>query len=245
MMQAATQLAPLFEKYPCIFKSSFDKANRSSVTSYRGPGLDDGLKILQEVKEQFHFLLTTDIHETHQAQPVAQVCDLLQIPAFLSRQTDLLTAAAKTHKPINVKKGQFMAPEDTEQVVAKLRQAGGHQILLTERGTSFGYHTLINDMRSIPIMQSFGVPVCFDMSHSVQRPAGHGSHSGGDLQYADSLVKAAIAAGANAVFIETHPAPDEAQCDKETQLPLHALAPLLKQLTELHSFIQKAPPIHV
>ena len=245
MLQTAEFLHPLFQKYPCIFKSSFDKANRSSITSYRGPGLDGGLQILQEISEQFGFLLTTDIHEVHQVQAVAEICDLLQVPAFLSRQTDLLLAAAKTQKPINVKKGQFMAPEDTKQVIEKVRSMKNANLLLTERGTCFGYHTLINDMRAIPTMQALGVPVCFDMSHSVQRPSAHGTHSGGDKQHAYTLAKAAIAAGANAIFLETHPSPSKARCDQETQLALEQLDTLLSQLTKLHAFVQNGPAVHV
>lgn len=188
-----------------IFKSSFDKANRSSIYSYRGPGLDKGLEMLQSVKDKFDLPIVTDIHTPDQAEPVSKVADILQIPAFLCRQTDLLVAAANTGKIVNVKKGQFLAPEQMSNIVKKLEECKNNQILLTERGSSFGYNNLVVDYRGIPIMQSFGYPVVFDATHSVQLPGANGTSSGGDRRYVPVLAKAAVAAGVNALFFEVHP----------------------------------------
>lgn len=203
-----------------IFKSSFDKANRSSIYSYRGPGLEKGLKMLQNVKDKFDLPIVTDIHTPDQAKPVSEVVDILQIPAFLCRQTDLLVAAAKTGKIVNIKKGQFLAPEQMGTLVKKVEEAGNNQILLTDRGSSFGYNNLVVDFRGIPIMQQFGYPVVFDATHSVQLPGAKGNCSGGDRRFVPTLAKAAMAAGANVLFFEVHPDPDKALCDGPNMVAL-------------------------
>ncbi len=203
-----------------VFKSSFDKANRSSITSYRGPGLEEGLKILSEIKREFNVPIVTDIHAPEQAQIVAEVADIIQIPAFLCRQTDLLVAAAKTGKIVNIKKGQFLAPEQMESLVKKVEDAGNNNILLTDRGTSFGYNNLVVDFRGIEIMQKFGYPVVFDATHSVQLPGANGTCSGGDRRFVPTLAKAAMAVGANALFFEVHPDPDNALCDGPNMIKL-------------------------
>jgi 2-dehydro-3-deoxyphosphooctonate aldolase (KDO 8-P synthase) len=205
---------------PVVFKSSFDKANRTSGKSFRGPGLDAGLKILDTVRQRTGLPITTDVHEERQVAAVGQVCDLIQIPAFLARQTDLVQAAARTGRAINVKKGQFMAPWDMKNVVAKVREVGCEKLLLTERGTTFGYGMLVNDMRSIPWMQDLGCPVIFDATHSVQTPGALGTSTGGDRRMAPYLARAAVACGCNGVFFETHPRPDEAPSDGPNMLPL-------------------------
>ncbi len=225
--------------YPFIFKASFDKANRSSIKSFRGPGLEKGLEYLKRVKQEFGLPVTTDIHQTDQVRPAAEVLDLIQIPAFLCRQTDLILEAAKTGLPLNVKKGQFVAPHDMSQVVFKVREMNNQNLMLTERGFSFGYNNLVCDMRGIPMMKSFGTPVCFDASHSVQLPGGLGTASSGDRTYIPTLAKAAVAAGVDAVFIETHPNPDLAKSDPKSQWPLNQLRPLLELLYELHQFVGK------
>ena len=231
---------------PCnvVFKSSFDKANRSSLNSKRGLGMEAGLSVLSEIKARYGFALVTDIHLPHQAEPVSEVCDVLQIPAFLCRQTDLLVAAAKTRACIKVKKGQFVAPNDMANVVEKIQACGNNNIILTERGTTFGYNNLVADMRSIPLMQKLGVPVCFDASHSVQLPGGLGTESSGDREFIRGLAHASVAMGADAIFIECHPNPDKAISDRNSQLPLSELQPLLKELTalyQLRSSFQKTP----
>ncbi len=203
-----------------IFKSSFDKANRSSLTSYRGPGIEKGLKMLQEVKEKFDLPIVTDIHTPDQAELAAEVADIIQIPAFLCRQTDLLVAAAKTGKIVNIKKGQFLAPEQMEPLIKKVEDSGNDKILLTDRGTSFGYNNLVVDFRGIPIMQAFGYPVVFDATHSVQLPGANGVCSGGDRRFVPVLAKSAMAAGANVLFFEIHPDPDKALCDGPNMLAL-------------------------
>ncbi len=221
-----------------VFKSSFDKANRSSFSSKRGLGMAAGLQVLADIKDIFGFPIVTDIHLPEQAKPVAEVCDVLQIPAFLCRQTDLITAAANTGRVIKVKKGQFVAPWDMAQAVSKVRMCGNDQIILTERGTMFGYNNLVSDMRSIPIMQSLGVPVCFDASHSVQLPGAKGTESGGERIYIKSLAKAAIAIGANSLFVECHPCPDQAISDKASQLPLEELPAFLDEVLALYTLTQ-------
>lgn len=223
---------------PLIFKASYDKANRSSIHSFRGPGLDEGLKILEKVKKTFDIPVTTDIHEPSHAKAVAEVCDILQIPAFLCRQTDLLIAAAETKKPVNIKKGQFMAPWDMKNAVDKLISMDNDQIILTDRGTCFGYNNLVSDMRSFIIMQEFGYPVCFDASHSAQLPGGLGTQTGGQRQFIPTLAKAAVAAGAHLLFIESHPNPDQAKSDSTTVMPYDSLKRLLIELKQLHSLIQ-------
>ncbi len=203
-----------------VFKSSFDKANRSSITSFRGPGLEKGLKMLAEVKEKFDLPIVTDIHLPEQAEIAAQVADIIQIPAFLCRQTDLLVAAAKTGKIVNIKKGQFLAPEQMESLIKKVKDSGNSNILLTDRGTSFGYNNLVVDFRGIPIMHSFGYPVVFDATHSVQLPGANGVCSGGDRRFVPVLAKASMAAGARVLFFEIHPEPDKAKCDGPNMIAL-------------------------
>lgn len=220
---------------PIIFKSSFDKANRTSVNSFRGPGLEKGLEILAEVKKTTGLPVLTDVHETTQAEPAARVCDVLQVPAFLARQTDLIeavaVATAKYGGTINIKKPQFVAPEDMIHAVRKCEHFGNPRILLTERGASFGYGRLVNDFRSIPIMQQFGVPVVFDATHSVQLPGGE--TTGGQRQMVPFLARAAVACGCDAVFFETHPTPDQAKSDGPNMIPLDELAAVLRQLIRI------------
>jgi len=218
---------------PLVYKSSFDKANRTSVTSFRGPGMDEGLKILAEVKAATGLPVVTDIHHPEQAAPVAEVADVIQIPAFLCRQTDLLVAAAATGRVVNVKKGQFLAPWDMENVVDKVRASGNERIWLTERGSTYGYNNLVVDMRSIPQMRAFGVPVVMDATHSVQLPGGLGGASGGQREYVPVLASAAVAAGADGVFMEVHPDPDKALCDGPNSLPLTLVESLLVRLKSL------------
>jgi 2-dehydro-3-deoxyphosphooctonate aldolase (KDO 8-P synthase) len=216
-----------------VFKASFDKANRTSGGSFRGLGMDAGLRILETVARQFDVAVTTDIHESQQAASVAQVCELLQIPAFLARQTDLLSAAAETGRAVNVKKGQFMSPQDMQYVVQKLANAGCERVLLTERGTFFGYGQLVNDFRSLPIMRSLGTPIVFDATHSVQFPGADGGRTGGNRSMIAPLARAAIAVGVDAVFLETHPDPDQSPSDGPNMLPLEQVKPLLQQLLRI------------
>lgn len=222
------------EGIPYVFKASFDKANRSSGLSYRGPGLAEGAEVFLEIRERYGVPVITDIHEPWQAEALSDVVDILQIPAFLCRQTDLVVAAAEVGLAVNVKKGQFMAPEDMAQVVEKIESAGNKRILLTERGASFGYRNLVADMRSLPIMRSLGYPVVFDATHSVQRPGGLGTSSGGDGQWAPALARAAVATGyADGLFLETHPQPAEALSDKTNLIPLAKMNGLWQQLTAI------------
>ncbi|AMK11719.1 MAG: 3-deoxy-8-phosphooctulonate synthase [Pseudodesulfovibrio sp.] len=234
-LKTADTLAGLASKLniPLVYKSSFDKANRTSVTSFRGPGMEEGLRILSEVKAATGLPVVTDIHHPEQAAPVAEVADVLQIPAFLCRQTDLLVAAAETGRIVNVKKGQFLAPWDMQNVVGKLRAAGNEHIWLTERGSTYGYNNLVVDMRSFPQMQSFGVPVIMDATHSVQLPGGLGGASGGQREFVSVLACAAVAAGADGVFMEVHPDPDKALCDGPNSLPLAQVESLLRKLLAL------------
>jgi 2-dehydro-3-deoxyphosphooctonate aldolase (KDO 8-P synthase) len=222
-----------------IYKSSYDKANRSASSSFRGPGLEKGLEILQRIKREFDIPVITDIHSPEEATAAGQVCDILQIPAFLCRQTDLIFAAAKTGATINVKKGQFMAPWDMQNVVDKIISTGNQKIILTDRGTTFGYNNLVSDMRTIPIMQKFGFPVCFDASHSVQIPGGHGNASGGQREFIPTLTRSAIAAGCNCLFIESHPDPAKAKSDKDSVYPFSELPKLLAETAELYKLIQE------
>ncbi|MHB1307047.1 MAG: 3-deoxy-8-phosphooctulonate synthase, partial [Limisphaerales bacterium] len=222
---------------PYVFKASFDKANRSSAKSFRGPGLEDGLRVLARVRSAIGVPIVTDVHTEAQAAAAAEVVDVLQIPAFLCRQTDLVAAAARTGRIVNVKKGQFLAPEDMFNVVEKAREAGGRRLLLTERGTSFGYHNLVADMRAIPLMQLTRCPVVFDATHSVQLPGAGGDHSGGQREFAPVLARAAVAAGADGVFIETHPTPDKALSDGPNLIPLKAMSRLLETLIRLHEAV--------
>ncbi len=221
-----------------VFKASFDKANRSSYHSFRGPGLKKGLEMLKTIKEELGVPVVTDIHETYQAEPVAEVADILQIPAFLCRQTDLLHAAAQTGKIVNVKKGQFLAPEDMRNVVDKLHESGCEQIMLTERGASFGYHNLVVDMRSLPIMRSFGYPVVMDGTHSVQLPGGNGTTSAGNREYVEYLVRAAVAVGVDALFLEVHDNPEEALSDGANMVYLDKLEDLLKDAVAIHEIVR-------
>lgn len=222
---------------PLIFKASFDKANRTSKTSYRGPGMEEGLKVFERVKAETGLPVTTDVHETHQAGPIAKVVDLLQIPAFLARQTDLLEAAAETGRPVNVKKGQFMAPWDMAHVVNKITESGSGGVLLTERGTTFGYGRLVNDMRAIPQMQATGAPVIFDATHSVQLPSAGKGVSSGEREMVPYLAKAAVAAGCDGLFLEVHPRPDEALSDGPNALRLDDLAGLLRTCLRIREAI--------
>ena len=235
----ARKLQEIFRDLPLslIFKASYDKANRSAYSSFRGPGLDNGLEILQKVKREFGLPILTDVHSPSEASAAGQVCDMIQIPAFLCRQTDLLVAAAKTPAAVNVKKGQFLAPWDMKNVVEKLTSCGCDKILLTERGASFGYNNLVSDMRSIPIMQGFGYPVCFDASHSVQLPGGLGTASGGQREFIPTLAKAAVAAGCNALFIESHPNPALAKSDASSVYPFDGLKMLLSQLAKIYDVV--------
>ena len=219
------------------FKASFDKANRTSISSYRGPGIDEGLRILQKVKDTYGLKICTDIHEPWQAEKAAKVCDILQIPAFLCRQTDLLVAAARTGKLINVKKAQFLAPWDMKNVVNKLEEAGNHNIMLCERGTSFGYNTLVVDMTGIVEMKKFGYPVVMDATHSVQKPGGKGTATGGNRENVEPLAKAAIAAGADALFFEVHPDPDNAKSDGPNMVRLDEFEEMLKRIIKVYDAV--------
>ncbi len=222
-----------------VFKASFDKANRTSIASYRGPGLEKGLAVLRRVKETTGLAVTTDVHEPQQAAPVAEVCELIQIPAFLARQTDLLAAAAATGRAVHVKKGQFLAPADMNHVVGKLEACGCRNVLLCERGTFFGYGQLVNDMRAIPQMQALGVPVIFDATHSVQQPGGLGAATGGNREMVEPLARAAIAVGVDGLFFETHPAPDRALSDGPNMVPLDQFEPLLERLIAIRQTMEK------
>jgi 2-dehydro-3-deoxyphosphooctonate aldolase (KDO 8-P synthase) len=223
---------------PYVFKASFDKANRTSVTSFRGPGLDEGLKILARIKAQLGVPVLTDIHETGQVAPVAEVADILQIPAFLSRQTDLLVAAGGSGRVVNVKKGQFLSPNDMQNSLGKVLSTGSRRVCLTERGASFGYNNLVVDMRGLPIMRSFGFPVIFDGTHSVQLPGGAGGASSGQREYVDCLVRAAVAAGVDGLFLEVHPDPDHALCDGPNMVPLSELRSLLETARRIHEVVR-------
>jgi 2-dehydro-3-deoxyphosphooctonate aldolase (KDO 8-P synthase) len=219
------------------FKASFDKANRTSIYSYRGPGLEEGLRILQKVKDMYGLKIATDIHEPNQAEPVSKVADIIQIPAFLCRQTDLLVAAAKTGKLINVKKAQFLAPWDMKNVVNKLEESNNKNIMLCERGTTFGYNTLVVDMTGILEMKKFGYPVIFDATHSVQKPGGKGNATGGNREYVEYLAKAAVAVGVDGLFMEVHPDPDNAKSDGPNMVPLIELRTILDKLIKVYNSV--------
>jgi len=220
-----------------VFKASFDKANRTSISSYRGPGLESGLEILGRIREDLQVPVISDIHEVHQVEPAAEVLDIIQIPAFLCRQTDLLTAAAQSGKPVNVKKGQFVSPWDMANVVNKLRESGGKKVMLVERGASFGYNNLVVDMRSLPVMRSLGCPVVFDATHSVQLPGGAGGSSGGQREFIAPLARAAVAAGIDGLFMEIHPEPEKALCDGPNSIPLAEIEDLLAQLLKVRQAV--------
>ena len=242
----ADELTRLHDRLPInvVFKGSFDKANRSSIETGRGCGLDAGLEMLADIKAQTGLPVTTDIHESHQAEPVGQVCDLIQIPAFLSRQTDLLAAAAKTGRAVNVKKGQFMAPQDMRNVVRKLKGFGCRNILLCERGTFFGYGRLVNDMQSLIIMRELGVPVCFDATHSVQEPGGLGNSTGGNRRMVEPLARAAAAVGIDALFLETHPDPDKSPSDGANMLPLGQLEDFVAKILQMREALALPCSLH-
>jgi 2-dehydro-3-deoxyphosphooctonate aldolase (KDO 8-P synthase) len=220
-----------------VYKSSFDKANRSSAESFRGKGMEFGLEILAKVKDEIGVPVITDVHEPWQVEKTAEVADILQIPAFLCRQTDLLVAAAESGKAVNVKKGQFLSPWDAKNIVEKLQSAGGEKILLTERGASFGYNNLVVDLRSFPVMRSFGVPVVFDVTHSLQLPGGLGKATGGQSEYIENFARAGVACGVDAVFMEVHDNPAKAPSDGPNQLPLERLEKLLIKLKQIHEII--------
>jgi 2-dehydro-3-deoxyphosphooctonate aldolase (KDO 8-P synthase) len=240
-LSIAERLAEIARKLPVqiVFKASFDKANRTSLDSYRGAGMEEGLRVLQRVGEATGLPVTTDIHESRQAAAAAQVCSLLQIPAFLARQTDLLVAAARTGRAVHVKKGQFMAPGDMRHVVKKLEAAGCSDVVLGERGTFFGYGNLVNDMRAIPQMQSLGVPVIFDATHSVQEPGGLGNATGGNRAMVEPLARAAMAIGSDGLFCETHPHPDKSPSDGPNMVPLDQFESMLRRLLEIRSVINQ------
>src|SRR5215204_4747424 len=223
-----------------VYKSSFDKANRSSIESFRGEGMKFGLEVLAQVKEEIGVPVITDIHEPWQVEKAVEVADILQIPAFLCRQTDLLVEAAKSGKAVNVKKGQFLAPQDAKNIVDKLRESGCDKILLTERGASFGYNNLVVDLRSFPIMRGFGVPVVFDVTHSLQLPGGLGHATGGQSEYIEPLARAGVACGVDAVFMEVHECPEKALSDGPNALPLDRLAPLLLILRDIHELVHRS-----
>jgi 2-dehydro-3-deoxyphosphooctonate aldolase (KDO 8-P synthase) len=222
-----------------VFKSSFDKANRSSIESFRGPGMSEGLDVLRRIKEETGLPVLTDVHDVAQIEPVSEVADILQIPAFLCRQTDLITAAARSGRAVNIKKGQFLAPQDARNIVEKTRAAGCEKLLLTERGVSFGYNNLVVDMRSFPIMREFGVPVVYDVTHSLQLPGGLGHATGGLSEYIEPLARAGVACGVDAVFMEVHDRPEAAPSDGPNMLPLKRLGALLHTLREIHELINR------
>lgn len=239
VMLIAETIKGIAQKYDIdyYFKASFDKANRTSIASYRGPGIEEGLRILKKVKDTYGLKIATDIHEPWQAEKVAEVCDLIQIPAFLCRQTDLLVAAAKTKKLINVKKAQFLAPWDMGNVVRKIEESGNNNIMLCERGTTFGYNTLVVDMTGIIEMKKFGYPVVMDATHSVQKPGGKGTATGGNRNYVEPLAKAAIAAGADALFFEVHPDPDNALSDGPNMVKLDEFEELIDRVMKVYDAV--------
>lgn len=239
VLRVAERLRQLADEFgiPLVFKASFDKANRSSGRSFRGVGLEAGLAALAAVRDATGLPVTTDVHEPYQAAPAAEVCEVLQVPAFLARQTDLLEACGRTGRVVNVKKGQFMAPWDMRHVVSKLADAGNHRVLLTERGTTFGYGWLVNDMRAIAWMQQCGAPVIFDATHSVQQPGALGDRSGGDRTMVPLLARAAVAAGCDGLFLETHPDPDQAPSDGPNMLPIDQLPEVIRVCLRLRDLI--------
>ncbi len=240
MMKTAEMLKEVSEKLniPVIYKSSFTKDNRSALEFYHGPGLDEGLKILQKVKEQFGFPLLSDIHDYTQAKPAAEVLDVIQIPAFLCRQTDLILQAARTKKVINIKKGQFISPKDIKYIIEKVESTGNKKILVTERGSCFGYNNLVVDFRSFLIMKKYGYPVIYDLTHSLQNPSAKAGVSGGDREFAPALAKAAIACGVDGLFMEVHPNPKQALSDAYTSLPLTKLKNLIMQILKVRKAVE-------
>ncbi len=242
-LQVAEAMAEVASRLglPYVFKASFDKANRTSLRSQRGPGIEKGLEWLAEIRSRVGVPVLTDIHEAWQTSRAAEAVDVLQIPAFLCRQTDLLVAAAETGKPVNIKKGQFLAPDDMRYAIEKVTGSGNEQVMVTERGTSFGYHDLVVDMRGIVVMRQFGHPVIFDVTHSLQQPGGAGGASGGQRRFASALARAAVAAGADGLFIEVHPDPERAISDAATPLPLDCVEALLRQCMEIRAALAAAP----
>ena len=240
-METAQKLKAITNKLNInfVFKCSYDKANRSSINSYRGLGVEKGLEILAKVKKELNVPIVTDIHTAEQAQLAAKVADIIQIPAFLCRQTDLLVAAAKTGKIVIIKKGQFLSPYQMKSIAQKVKDSGNDQILITERGSSFGYNNLVVDMRAIPIIQEMGYNIVFDATHSVQIPGGNGDSTGGESKFVPMLAKSAIAAGANALFFEIHPNPKQALCDGPNMLKLDEVEPLFEQLKTIYELVQK------
>ena len=238
-LKLADKLKTIFQakKLPFIFKASYDKANRTSVNSYRGPGVKEGIKILADIKKRLDLPILSDVHSEEEIPIVSETLDIIQIPAFLCRQTDLILAAAKTGKPINIKKGQFLAPWDMKSVVEKVRSTGNEQILLTERGTCFGYNNLVSDMRSLVIMRELGYPVIYDATHSVQLPGGQGNVSGGERNMVIPLARAAVATGCDGLFLEVHENPEKALSDAATMLSIEALPNLLDQVLEVHRVV--------
>lgn len=243
ILEVAGRLTELTQKLkiPFIFKSSFDKANRTSSKSFRGPGIEKGLAILEKVKAQYNIPVLTDVHEETPLNEVAAVVDVLQTPAFLCRQTNFMQNVARTMKPVNIKKGQFLAPWDMKNVVHKMEEVGNKQLMVCERGVSFGYNTLVVDMRSLEIMRDTGCPVVFDATHSVQQPGGQGTTTGGQREFIPLLARAAVAAGISGLFMETHPRPDEALSDGPNSWPLHKMEPLLSLLKELDHVVKFSP----
>ncbi len=239
-LDIASYLKDKLSSYPVklIFKASFDKANRTSFSSYRGPGLAKGLKVLEEVKKKYKLPILSDVHCPSQVKEAKDILDIIQIPAFLSRQTDLIVEAAKTKKTINIKKAQFLAPEDVRYIIEKVEAVGNKKILITERGTSFGYHNLVVDFRSFLIMKKFGYPVIFDATHSVQRPSGQSGISGGDREFVSSLVCAAAACGVDGIFMEVHPKPESALSDKYTSYPLQKVKGLIEKVLKIREAIR-------
>jgi len=221
-----------------IFKSSYDKANRTSVSSFRGPGIEKGLKILADLKNEFSIPVLSDVHSVEDIKVAADVLDVLQIPAFLCRQTDLLVSASRTGKTVNIKKGQFLAPWDVRHIIEKFVSTGNHNLMVTERGTTFGYNNLVVDFRGLPLMRSFGYPVIFDLTHSLQLPGGQGNHSGGEREFAGPLARAAVATGVDGLFMEVHPNPKEALCDASTVIPLQEVEGLLRQIKTIYDVVR-------
>lgn len=232
-------------KIPYVFKASFDKANRSSITSFRGPGLDAGLKIFEEIKKTFAVPVITDVHEPAQAQPVAEVCDIIQLPAFLSRQTDLVVAMAKTKAAINIKKAQFLAPQEMKHILRKCEEAGNERLILCERGSSFGYNNLVVDMLGFGIMKQFDYPVFFDVTHALQMPGGRADSAGGRRQQVVELGRAGLSQGLAGLFLEAHPDPDNAKCDGPCALPLDKLEPFLAQMKAVDDLVKNFAPLEI
>lgn len=240
VMRTAEGLKEITTRFgiPWIFKSSFDKANRSSIDSFRGPGIKKGLPILERVQKEFEVPVLSDVHGPEQVDEAAQILDVIQIPAFLCRQTDLLVAAARSGKPVNIKKGQFMAPEDMAQAARKVQSSNNDMVMITERGSSFGYHNLVVDMRSLGVMRELGYPVIFDATHSVQLPSAMGEHSGGERKFVPLLARAAVAAGVDGLFMEVHPEPDSALCDGANMWPLNLVEPFLLQMKAIDEVVK-------